>query len=118
MSTVRQTFEFGEFIFLVLMTLMLFATAALLLPSRGEDEAQGMRVYFEQDGRFALISLTVFLLFGLVVNAFGLKSPIGLEAPNWQDRDTRLLSAQGNKRPAPELWSVRTKNPARPRGSE
>jgi hypothetical protein len=76
LSSLRQTFQFGEFIFLVLLTLMLFLTAALLLPSRGEDEAKGLRVYFEQDGRFALISLTAFLLFGLVVNVFGFKSPI------------------------------------------
>jgi len=76
LSSLRQTFHFGEFIFLVLTTLMLFLTAALLLPSRCEDEAQGLRVYFEQDGRFALISLTAFLLFGLVVNVFGFKSPI------------------------------------------
>jgi len=76
LSSLRQTFQFGDFIFLVLMTLMLFLTAALLLPSRGEDEAKGLRVYFEQDGRFALISLTAFLLFGLVVNVFGFKSPI------------------------------------------
>lgn len=76
LSTLRQTFQFGEFIFLVLMTLMLFLTAALILPSRGEDEAQGLRVYFEQDGRFALISLSAFLLFGLVVNVFGFQSPL------------------------------------------
>ncbi|WP_276122104.1 hypothetical protein [Pararhizobium qamdonense] len=76
LSTLRQTFQFSEFIFLVFMTLMLFLTAALLLPSRGEDEAQGLRVYFEQDGRFALISLTAFLLFGFVVNLFGFQSQL------------------------------------------
>ncbi|MBP1849841.1 hypothetical protein [Rhizobium halophytocola] len=76
LSALRQTFAFSEFIFLVLMTLMLFVTAALILPSRGEDEDQGLRVYFEQDGRFALISLTAFLLFGLVVNVFGFQSPL------------------------------------------
>ncbi|KQS71700.1 hypothetical protein ASG39_20815 [Rhizobium sp. Leaf371] len=76
LSALRPTFQFGEFLFLVLMTLMLFLTAALLLPSRGEDEARGLRVYFEEDGRFALLSLTAFFLFGLVVNVFGFQSPI------------------------------------------
>jgi hypothetical protein len=74
LSTLRQTFQFGEFIFLVLMTLMLFLTAAPLLPSRGEDEPHGMRAYFEQGGRFALISLTAFLSLGLVVNVCPLES--------------------------------------------
>ncbi len=76
LSALRQTFQFSEFIFLVLTTLMLFVTAALILPSRGEDEDQGLRLYFEQDGRFALISLSAFLMFGLVVNLFGFRSQI------------------------------------------
>lgn len=76
LSALRQTFQFSEFIFLVLMTLMLFVAAALVLPSRGEDEDQGLRAYFEQDGRFALISLSTFLLFGLVVNVFGFQSQL------------------------------------------
>ncbi len=49
---------------------MLFLTAALLLPSRSEDETEGLRAYFEQDGRYALISLTGYLLLGFVVNLF------------------------------------------------
>ncbi len=77
LSTLQPTFYFGEFIFLVLMTLMLFLTATLLLPSRGEDEANVLRIYFEQDGRFALISLTAFLVFGFLVNVFGFKSQLG-----------------------------------------
>lgn len=72
----RQTFQFSEFIFLVLMTLMLFVTAALLLPSRAEDEADELRLYFEKDGRFALLSLTAFLLLGFVLNVFGFQSPL------------------------------------------
>lgn len=43
LPTLRETFQFSEFIFLVLMTLTLFLTAALLLPSRSEDEAQDYR---------------------------------------------------------------------------
>jgi hypothetical protein len=47
LPTMQQTFQFSEFIFGVPMTLTLFVTAALLLPSRAEDEAHGLRVYFE-----------------------------------------------------------------------
>jgi hypothetical protein len=53
LSAVKQTFSFLEFLLLVMLTLSLFVTAALLLPSRSEDEQNGLRVYFEQDGRYA-----------------------------------------------------------------
>lgn len=51
-----------------MLTLSLFVTAALLLPSRSEDEQNGLRVYFEQDGRYALLSLSTYLCLGLIVN--------------------------------------------------
>lgn len=68
LSTVKQTFSFLEFLLLVMLTLSLFVTAALLLPSRSEDEQHGLRVYFEQDGRYALLSLSTYLCLGLIVN--------------------------------------------------
>lgn len=68
LSTVKQTFSFLEFLLLVMLTLSLFVTAALLLPSRSEDEQNGLRVYFEQDGRYALLSLSTYLCLGMVVN--------------------------------------------------
>lgn len=88
LSAFRETFHFSEFIFLVLMTLMLFVTAALILPSRAEDEAQGLRVYFEKDGRFALISLSVFLLCGLAVNVFEFQSSL---ASAWAATDIPMI---------------------------
>lgn len=68
LSAVKQTFSFLEFLLLVMLTLSLFVTAALLLPSRSEDEQHGLRVYFEQDGRYALLSLSTYLCLGLIVN--------------------------------------------------
>lgn len=67
LSAVKQTFSFLEFLLLVMLTLSLFVTAALL-PSRSEDEQNGLRVYFEQDGRYALLSLSTYLCLGLIVN--------------------------------------------------
>jgi len=52
----------------VLLALSLFVSAALLLPSRSEDEREGLRVYFEQDGRYALLSLSTYFVLGFIVN--------------------------------------------------
>lgn len=60
----RATFTFPEFVFLVALTLMLFVSAALLLPSRGEDEQVSLQNYFERDGRFALLAYAAFLALG------------------------------------------------------
>jgi hypothetical protein len=68
LPSIKTTFTFPEFLLLVLLALSLFISAALLLPSRSEDEKDGLRIYFEQDGRFALLSISVYLIFGFIVN--------------------------------------------------
>ncbi len=75
LPSLKQGFDFGEFVFLVLLTLMLFLSAALLLPSRSEDEKDGLRLYFEKDGRYALMSLAVFLILAAIVNIMFYKEP-------------------------------------------
>jgi hypothetical protein len=76
---IKGTFSFLEFLLLVLLALSLFVSAALLLPSRSEDEQAGLRVYFEQDGRYALLFLSTYLLLGLIVNVSLFQaSPIAL----------------------------------------
>lgn len=79
LPSLRTTYTFEEFIFLVLLTLTLFLSAALLLPSRNEDELNGLRVYFEQDGRYSLLSYSAFLTLGFVANIFFMKSPMASE---------------------------------------
>ncbi|MDI7863496.1 hypothetical protein MRS76_16190 [Rhizobiaceae bacterium n13] len=79
LPSIKPTFNFQEFIFLVLLTLMLFLSAALLLPSRSEDEQEGLRIYFEQDGRYSLLSYSAFLVLGFAVNVFFMKSPVASE---------------------------------------
>jgi hypothetical protein len=76
LPAIEETFSFLEFLLLVLLTLMLFVTAALLLPSRSEDERDGLRIYFEQDGRYALLSFSLFLIIGIVVNIFLFKASL------------------------------------------
>lgn len=68
LPAVKTTFTFLEFLLLVLLAVSLFVSSALLLPSRSEDEQNGLRIYFEQDGRYALLSLSIYLLLASVVN--------------------------------------------------
>jgi len=79
LPAIKVTFTFLEFLLLVLLALSLFVSSALLLPSRSEDEQNGLQVYFEQDGRYALLFLSAYLFLGLVVNvSFFKASPIAL----------------------------------------
>lgn len=73
---IRPTFSFPEFIFLVLLTLMLFLSAALLLPSRSEDEMRDLRSYYESDGRYALLFLSAFLALAFVANTVFFRVPL------------------------------------------
>jgi len=68
LSTIKKEFSFGEFLLLVSLTLALFTAAALILPSRSEDELDGLQVYFEQDGRYALLAICTYLGLGSVIN--------------------------------------------------
>jgi hypothetical protein len=70
LPTIRGDFSFLDFVFLVILTMMLFLASALLLPSRPEDEEAGLRVYFEQDGRYGVLALAAFGALALVVNVF------------------------------------------------
>lgn len=88
LPVLKPTFTFPEFIFLVLITLMLFLSAALLLPSRSEDEQDGLRLYFERDGRYGLLSYSSFLLLGFAVNVIFMQSPI---ASGWAYIDVIMM---------------------------
>lgn len=79
LPAIKMTFTFLEFLLLVLLALSLFVCAALLLPSRSEDEREGLRIYFEQDGRYALLSLSTYFMLGFIVNiSFFQASPMAL----------------------------------------
>ncbi|KJK08153.1 hypothetical protein [Pseudomonas tussilaginis] len=72
---VKESYSFSEFLLLVLLALSLFVSSALLLPNRSEDEQSGLRIYFEQDGRYALLSLSTYLSLGFFVNILLFQSP-------------------------------------------
>lgn len=88
LPTIKPTFTFQEFIFLVMLTLTLFVAAALLLPSRSEDEKVGLRDYFERDGRYALLSYSAFLVLGFVVNVVFMK---GSAESDWAYTDVVMI---------------------------
>lgn len=72
----RPSFSFPEFVFLVLLTMMLFLSAALLLPSRSEDEQISLRKYYETDGRYALLTLSAYLTLGFIANVIFFNEPM------------------------------------------
>ncbi|MCO6049314.1 hypothetical protein NGM99_05860 [Mesorhizobium sp. RP14(2022)] len=76
LPVLQPTYGFGDFLFLVALPLTLYVSAALILPSRGEDEKIALREYFEADGRYALLALTAFLLLGFLINIFFFRSPM------------------------------------------
>jgi hypothetical protein len=75
LPSLRSSFTFVDFVFLVLLTLMLFLSAALLLPSGAEDEQEGLRRYFERDGRFGLLAFTAYSVLGIVANLVFFAAP-------------------------------------------
>jgi hypothetical protein len=66
LAAIKSSFPYLHFLGLVTLPLMLFLTAALLLPSG--EEALSLRSYFEEDGKWALVSLSAFFAGALVVN--------------------------------------------------
>lgn len=71
--------NFSIFVYLVVMTLLLFLSAALILPNRAEDEVIGLQLFFERDGRYGLLAYAGFLIIAFTVNVFLYgSSPISL----------------------------------------
>lgn len=84
-----RDYGFLDFLALVLLTLALFLAAALMLPSRSEDETGGLLLYFHKDGRYALLAISGFLVLALIVNVIYLAgSPMTL----WGLLDVPLIA--------------------------
>lgn len=66
LAVTTNKFPFLEFVALVTLPLMLFLTAALLLPF-GEEPAS-LRAYFEADGKWALVALSLFFAGAFITN--------------------------------------------------
>lgn len=76
LALTRAAFSFVDFLFLVALTLSLFLSAALILPSRPEDEDGSLRSFFERDGRYGLLALAGFLVLGFIANVVYFEEPL------------------------------------------
>lgn len=63
-----------DFLLFVTLTLLLFISASLILPSKGLDKGERLLQTFERDGRWALVSLGCYLSLGLVADFLFWKS--------------------------------------------
>lgn len=63
-----QIWTLGAFLALVGLTLLLFISAALILPSDELDENETLQASFQADGRWALISLSAYFGLALLVD--------------------------------------------------
>ena len=62
---IQKTWTLGSFLTLVSLTLLLFVSAALVLPPNELGEKDSLRTSFERDGRWALVSLSTYFSLAL-----------------------------------------------------
>lgn len=60
-----KTWTIGSFLTLVSLTLLLFVSAGLVLPSSKLEKNDSLRAAFERDGRWALVSFSVYFALAL-----------------------------------------------------
>lgn len=64
-----KTWSLGYFLTLVTLTLLLFVSAALILPPLELKDGESLRNSFERDGRWSLLSLGAYFLLAVVVDS-------------------------------------------------
>ncbi len=63
------TWTFELFVALVIFTMLLFVSAALLLPPAEMEQGADLRVFFDREGRWSLLFLSAYFLLTIAVNA-------------------------------------------------
>jgi hypothetical protein len=63
-----QNWTIGSFLMLVSLTLLLFVSAALVLPPNGLEKDDSLRASFERDGKWGLVSLSAYFGLALVTD--------------------------------------------------
>jgi hypothetical protein len=66
-GVISWTFEL--FVALVVFTMLLFVSAALLLPPAEMEEGGDLRVFFDREGRWSLLFLSAYFLLTIAINA-------------------------------------------------
>ena len=65
-----------SFLILVSLTLLLYVSAALVLPPPESRAREGLLATFERDGRWSLVSLSAYFAMALLADAYFWKTPI------------------------------------------
>lgn len=82
LSRIIQNWAMWRFTFLLLLSLFLFAAAAMILPARPGEDAENLLEDFEQNGRWGLAVLVVYFSVALLANRFlfglALSAPMNL----------------------------------------
>ena len=63
-----KTWTVGYFLTLVCLTLLLFVSAALVLPPTELEDNESLRISFERDGRWSLLSLSAYFFLAVVAD--------------------------------------------------
>jgi len=63
-----QNWTIGSFLMLVSLTLLLFVSAALVLPPNGLEKDDTLTASFERDGKWGLVSLSAYFALALVTD--------------------------------------------------
>jgi hypothetical protein len=67
-SGALPVWTFDEFVALVVFTMLLFVSGALLLPPAELQKDESLRTFFDEEGRWALAFLSAYFLLTLIVN--------------------------------------------------
>jgi hypothetical protein len=80
LSALVLTWWLGDFLLLVGLVLTLFLAAALILPASEAGLSKGLRIYFEEDGRWALAAIALFNMLAIFANwKFWGEAPVSVE---------------------------------------
>lgn len=73
---VAETWTFSGFCLLFLLTIILFAAGGLVLPQNAREHEEGLRIYFEKDGRWGVLVMSLYFLLAPLVNARFFDAPV------------------------------------------
>jgi hypothetical protein len=95
-----QKWWLGDFLLLVGLVLTLFLAAALILPASEAAHNKGLRSYFEDDGRWALLAIALFNALAIFINwKFWGEVPVSIEgALNLASGVLPLIALLGTRR--------------------
>lgn len=68
--------NFQQFVMLIGFTILLFVSAALLLPQNELDEKTSLRTFFQEEGRWSLLFLAIYFAMSLLIDVSYFGAPL------------------------------------------